>query len=643
MAAANRKKYRNNKKRKLVAFVSSTLGELLFTPFIAYIVHQYFDLFMNMDPGTRFRIDYNYVKAIQMLFSEFGVMLWFLILQVLYVFWIIWLWIKPNAEIAAINEIQVTDKIKIPVAIGNGQHGSARFTTEAEKKTIFEEFVFTGSEQLKTSGGLVVEMKKKGQVEHLRFVKNDVHTLIIGATGAGKTRRVLLESVWLQLMSGRSLVISDVKGEIFYFTSQYAASLGYKKVIIDLRNPKKSDHYNFLQPILDAMQAKDKAKAIDATWDLVSVIVGEQKGEPLWYNGETATIAAAILAVCLEAPATCRNLPNVYYFLAYMCQSHPETGKTPLTSYLATLDDGHPAKTVFAMAQVAADRTKSSFFTSALGTLRLFTNPNVAEMTSYSDFELEAIGKEKTIVYMIIPDEKKTLYPLASILIQQIYIAQVELANRNGLMLPVPTDYDLDEVGNFPTIPILSNLLSAGRSRGCRANLVIQDYQQLQSKYKDDYETIKTCCRVKIYLKSDNPKTLEEISKTLGKYTVEVTSASTSSNVNTKGSDGSVSTSSNMAGRELLTASEISRIDYPYGLCLVTGEFPTITELPDLSSYYLNKLWDLGNEKHNVKIMMEREQEREEREIGDLALWGIWTVYKEMLEEEAASQVSFLE
>lgn len=631
-------------RRKWKALLLCTILELIIAPYFSYIFHQCFDSLMNIRPGAALSIDTNYFRSFVMLFKQFGVRLWFIVSQVSYLFWITWLMIKPKAEISPVNVIKVTDKISIPVPVGDGQHGSARFTTEKEKDDIFNTFVFTGVEEFKGPAGLVIEMVKKGSKEFIRHVKEDVHTLIIGASGAGKTRRILFQTVWLQLLAGVSIVISDVKGEIFYYSSKFAKLLKYKIVVIDFRNPKKSDHFNFLQPVLDAVNKKDNAKAIDVTWDLVSVLVSEPKGEPLWYNGETATIAAAILALCLDAPEICRNMANVYYFLAYMCQPHPDTGKVPLSFYLNTLSDDHPAKSVFAIAQVAPGRTKGSFFTSALGTLRLFTNPNVAEMSSMSDFKLEDIGKEKTVVYMIIPDENKKLYPLASILIQQIYMAQVDVANVNGLTLPVETHYDLDEVGNFPTIPVMPEMVSAGRSRGIRLNLIIQAYQQLETKYKDAFKTIKSNCRVKLFLKSDDKETCQEISETLDSYTVEVTSASNSSNIG-KGNDGSLSTSSNMAARKLLTPGELSRIDTPYGLCMVTGEYPSIVNLPDLSEYYLNDIFGLGSKEHNKKIIMEREAERTEREICNIELWGIWNEYKAILEEDANTQmkeISFL-
>lgn len=643
MALLQRKTLTERTWRLLRVFTICTVIELLLAPLFAYVLHQLSYIVFNMGNMKRFRLDINYFTAWNQALKNQGVKIWFVLIQALYAYAMIYLYIKPHARPEDVKTIRITDKISIPVPVGNGQHGSARFATENEKERIYRTFIFSGKETC-PDGGLVVEMKKVNGKERILYVAGGLHSLIIGSTGSGKTRRVLLETIWLQIMGGKSLIISDVKGEICYYTREYAISQGYKTIILDLRRPKKSAHYNYLQPVLDALELNDKADAIDKTWDLVAVLVGEQKGEPLWYNGETATIAAGILAVCMEAPETCKNLANVYYFLAYMGRQHPETGLTPLSLYLDTLADNHPAKTVFLQGQIAAERTRSSFYTSALGTLKLFTNPNVAEMTSISDFKLSDIGSEKTVVYMMIPDEKKTLYPLGSIFVNQSYMANVELAGNHGGRLPVPIDYDLDEVGNFPTIPVLPNIATAGRSRGVRMNLVIQDYQQLQAKYKDDFKTIKGNCRVKLYLKSDSTETLEDISKTLDKYTVEVTSASSSASYS-KHNDGSVSVSSNMTGRNLLQLSELTLVDAPYALVMNQGNYPAITELPDLSQYRVNTLWGLGDEDHNNKIIQMREDAREERDIGDIELWGIWNQYKEMLEEAAEGakeQISFL-
>ena len=337
-------------------------------------------------------------------------------------------------------------------------------------------------------------------------------------------------------------------------------------------------------------------------------------------------------------------MPNVYYFIAYMCKTD-QYGQMALNSYLDGLDDAHPAKGVFAMAQIAATKTRSSFFTSALGTLRLFTNPNIAAMTSASDFDLKNIGRNKTILYMIVPDDKKTLYPLISIMVTQLYSQQIELANEYGQRLPVDTDYDLNELGNFPTIPCLGNILSAGRSRGIRVNAVIQDIQQMEKNYKEDFKNIKTNCQVKLYLKSDDPDTLKMVSDALGNYTVK--SVGASSSVNDRGNGDNYSNSSNLGGRKLLEPAEVGRVNSPYAICLMTGKYGAVNKLPDISETYINKAFGMGDRKHNIELIRSVENLREVRELPKtIPLWGIWnTLQREPGDgviPEKKKRVSFL-
>ena len=230
--------------------------------------------------------------------------------------------------------------------------------------------------------------------------------------------------------------------------------------------------------------------------------------------------------------------------------------------------------------------------------------------------------------------------------ITHMYTALVESASQNGLRLPNETDFDLDEVGNFPYIPVLANILSAGRSRGVRANLVIQDYQQLESKYKNDFKNIKTNCQIKVYLKTDDPDTLKSLSDGLGKYTVEVSSANTSASDGRK-NNMNYSSGASLTGRPLLEAAELKRFKSPDALVSYTGEYSGVNYLPDLSTWYFNKLLGLGDAKYNTKLIIEREAARESHPIPEIQLWGIWNdnISSDNLEsnqESKSERVSFL-
>lgn len=369
-------------------------------------------------------------------------------------------------------------------------------------------------------GGIVVGYAKCKNKEILYILDDDVHTCTIGATRSGKTRSIVLQSVVIQALAGESMVLSDPKAELFQYTYPLLQRLGYEVIALDFKNPLKSSRYNLLQPVIDSVNRDDLAKAVDLTWDMTESLVGESKGEKLWNNGEKAIIAGAIMAVVFDnrSRPQFQNMTNAYFFVLEMCRTIDN--EMPITKYIAGLDEHHPAKGLFGVAEAAPSRTRGSFFTSALTTLRLFTNENIYTMTSQSDFALYETGDKKRAIFVILPDEKTTFYSLASLFVYQHYVALVENADARGGRLRVRVNFDLDEFGNFTAIPSFGNMLTVGAGRGIRFNVFLQSFSQCDEKYgKEASQTIKDNCHIWIYLKTANFDTADLISKKLGSYT----------------------------------------------------------------------------------------------------------------------------
>ena len=201
-----------------------------------------------------------------------------------------------------------------------------------------------------------------------------------------------------------------------------------------------------------------------------------------------------------------QNLTNVYHFILNMCRT--EGNNMLINNYVQDLPDNHPAKGLFGIAQIAPSRTRGSFFTAALTTLRLFTNENVYNMTSASDFVLEDTGNRKRAIFIILPDEKLTFYSLASLFIYQHYVALVEAADRRGGRLKVRVNFYVDEFGNLTKIPAFSNILTVSGGRGCRFNLFVQSISQIDNKYgREESQTICENCHCWIYLKTASGET----------------------------------------------------------------------------------------------------------------------------------------
>nr|WP_243641188.1 type IV secretory system conjugative DNA transfer family protein [Xylanivirga thermophila] len=489
------------------------------------------------------------------------------------------------------------------------------FDVEEIKKPYFEK------------GGIVIGLEEKNGKEILYTITDDVHALCIGATRSGKSRTVVLQSICTLALAGEAMVISDPKGELYQYTYPFLERIGYEVVAVDFRNPLKSHRYNFLQPIINAIDKGDTPSAIDATWDITSSLVGEAKGERIWADGEASTIASSIMAVVFENRAKYtrqyQNMTNVFYFIANMCKTVDKS--MPIEAYMKTLKDDHPAKGLMAISEIAPSRTRGSFFTAALTTLRLFTNPLIYSMTSSSDFNPKDLGKKKMALFIILPDEKSTYYSLASLLVSQIYEQLVKVADERGGRLKRRVNFILDEFGNFTKIPDFANKLTVGGGRGIRFNLFLQSFAQLEEKYgKEVSRTIRGNCQTWIYLQADDMETLEELSKRLGNYTVSTYSLSSSQG---KYSTPSTGQSINLTSRALLYPNEIKLISRPYSLVMGRSN-PAIMYAPDISKSYFNKILGLGDKEHNRNIREVRENRRKVRNIeSDMKLWGIWDIY----------------
>ena len=151
--------------------------------------------------------------------------------------------------------------------------------------------------------------------------------------------------------------------------------------------------------------------------------------------------------------------------------------------------------------------------------IRIFSSrQKLAEMLSYTDFDVTRIGKEKTAVFLKIHDEKTTYHALATIFVKQVYEFLIDEAQKEqNLKLKIRTNFILDEFANMPALKDVESMITASRSRNMRFNFVIQNFSQLNKVYgKDVAETIKGNCGNMFYLITTEYAALEEISKLLG-------------------------------------------------------------------------------------------------------------------------------
>ena len=612
-----------NLNKKIIPYVICSLLIVPVSSFLSYC------LSMNLTTG---RVNNINVLDIICSFTNINNLKFFVCIQVLFMVLFFILFFTSKYGIYKTDIEKITKNITVPKHYGQGQYGTSRFATESEFDKVYEKIEIDRKnnfvQQPILRGGIVVKYKRNKSKEEINVISDNKHTICLGNTGAGKTRRILIESLCNLGLAGESIIVSDPKSELYQMTANFFKNLGYEVNVIDFKNPQKSNKYNFLTPIINAINDNDIKTAEDLTWDLVENIVqkGVSNSDPLWENGEKSIIAGSIMTVLLENKdmPEYQNLTNVYSFISNMCQTD-ENGFMPLTEYINSLSEENPAKRIFSIATIAPEKTRSSFFTSALATLRLFSSRSIYTMTNDSDFKLEDIGNKKCIRFIILPDERMTFYTLATLFVSQQYQALVKVADDRGGKLKVRTNFILEEFGNFTKIANFENMLTVSRGRNIRFNMFLQSFSQLETKYtKTIAQNIMDNSQVWIYLRTSSFETAEIISKKLGSYTVSVNSQSSS--VNSKQEN--ISESMNLIGRNLLTPDEILRFENPYCLILQSGFFPAKTQIPDLSKWQFNAMLGLGDEEENRILRAKNEKERNILEEEKIKLWKVWEDYK---------------
>ena len=484
------------------------------------------------------------------------------------------------------------------------------------------------------TGGIV--LGKEG--ERIYYVGDDKHSLVLGSTGCGKTRCLVLQTIVLLALANESIFVTDIKGELSDYTAPFLVSRNYEVVTLNFKNPLKGGRYNFLQPVISAVNNNEMSKAIQAVWDITTLLVYKENSkaqEPIWQNGEASIIATAIMAVVYDNKNNpqLQNMANVYYFLSNMCRSVKIGAEyqLPINYYAENLPDEHPAKGLLAIGKIAPSRTRGSFYTSALTTLRLFTDPLIADMTSSTSFNYKKPGTKPMAIYIILPDDKNTYNDIATLFIAQEYQALSEIADMYGGRLKNRVNFICDEFGNFPAIPNFVTMLTVARGKGIRFNLFLQSLAQLKEKYGEANKTIEGNCSTWVYLASEDPDTLKALSEKLGQYTVGAVNSSTSEQ---KYAASSHSQSVNLVGRALLMADEIGRIKRPYSLIFSSGH-KAILISPDISKWQFCRILGMGDRDKDKKVRYYRQSKVKARTEKRLAYFDIHKeIIASMVEKE---------
>ncbi len=386
----------------------------------------------------------------------------------------------------------------------------------AKEKEIKEELERVEIEEKNTkSAGIPLLLNEK----EMWVDNSEYHSLVIGATGSGKTQTVILPMVQSLAKAKESMIITDPKGEIYEETSNMLRKRGYQILLLNFRDPQNGNSWNPMTLPYQMYKQGNQDKAIELLDDLALNILYDESNknaDPFWEKTSADYFSGVALGLFEDAKEEEININSIS--LATTVGEEKFGGSTYIKEYFSAKDQASAAAINASSTIMAPSETKSSILSVFKQKVKLFASrENLSEMLSYSDIDLESIGEKPTAVFIVIQDEKKTYHSLVTILLKQIYETLISVAQRHGGKLPIRTNFLLDEFANMPPLKDVTTMITAARSRAIRFTMIIQNFAQLDSVYgKEEAETIRGNCGNIIYLITTELKALEEISKMCG-------------------------------------------------------------------------------------------------------------------------------
>ncbi len=395
------------------------------------------------------------------------------------------------------------------------EKGYNRWTTVKEMQNAFGIKKVQVNAPTSDAGGIVMINDGK----NMWVDDGEYHSLIIGQSGSGKTTALVDPQVYSLCKHGESMIITDPKGEIYKRHANRLKDKGYKIVVINFRDPREGNAWNPLTiPYRMYKQGKtDKAKELLEDISQNILIDPKNTNDPFWERSAADYFSGLALGLFEDAK---ENEVNITSISNMATAGEEKNGINTFAKDYFTLKGETATPYQYAKATIAAPNdTKSSILSVFQSKIRTFsTREELSEMLSYSDFNMEDIGKEKTAVFLIVHDEKTTYHSLATIFIKQLYEVLIDVAHKNpNGELKYRTNFILDEFANMPQLRDVTSMVTAARSRKIRFTFIIQNFAQLDEVYGDkNAETIRSNCGNTVYLLTNELSALEEISKLCG-------------------------------------------------------------------------------------------------------------------------------
>ena len=504
--------------------------------------------------------------------------------------------------------------------VGDGQHGTSRWATTSEIRRMYRFVKFTPDKWREQAVNgkrptiykvpsliLILRNKlrrRKGKPEIVLpdeplpqgivvgctrnneaiIDTGDVHALMLGAAGVGKTAYWLYPCIEYALASGMSFLSTDTKGDIMRNYGNICKDYGYNVAVIDLRNPTRSDGNNLLHLVNKYMdltkenpdnivyraKAEKYAKIIAKTIIMSGMDSASSFGQnAFFYDAAEGLLTATILLVAEFAKPEERHIISVFKIIQELLAPSGVKGKTKFQILMDMLPDTHKAKWFAGAALNSPEQSMSSVMSTALSRLNSFLDSELEQLLCFDTaLDAEKFCNEKSAIFVIMPEENPNTFFLISLIIQQLYREILAVADENGGKLKNRCIFFCDEFGTLPKIESAEMMFSASRSRRLQIVPIIQSFAQLEKNYgKEGAEIIVDNTQLTISGGfAPNSTSADQISKALGSRTVLSGTVS-------KGKEQS-SQSLQMIERPLMTADELRNLSKGEFIVMKTAHHP---------------------------------------------------------------------
>ena len=498
--------------------------------------------------------------------------------------------------------------------VGHGQHGTARWATKKEIHRTYRHIPFAPERwradpnSRPKEQGIVVGCKNNRLATVSNFIgrqlrKNyidkstttamvdtgDVHALMIGAAGVGKTAYWLYPCLEYAFATGMSVLVTDTKGDVLRNYGTIAQKdYGYKISVIDLRNPTRSHGNNLLHLVnkywdlyasdpdrlVYKAKAEKYAKIISKTI-IMAGMEGASFGEnSYFYDAAEGLLTASILLVAEFCKPEERHIVSVYKIIQELLAPTGVRKENQFQYIMKLLPDDHKGKWFAGAALHTSEQSMASVMSTTLSRLNSFLDTELEQLLCFdTEIDAEQFCNQKSAVFVIMPEEDPGKFFMVSLIIQQMYREILAVADENGGKLENRCIFYCDEWGTLPKIESAEMMFSASRSRRLQIVPIIQSFAQLEKNYgKEGADVIIDNTQLTIFGGfAPNSTSAEVLSKALGSRTVLSGSVSQSKD--------NPSQSMQMIERPLMTPDELKNLPKGTFVVMKTAHHPMKVKL----------------------------------------------------------------